>query len=82
MFGYAPRSPRLPVPENATTVGRNFAKIGKRAIGILNVHTPRNVLNAASTSLSIATPLRSASSIALNSSGVAWYMLGLEQTAL
>ena len=49
----------------------NFMEIGNRAFRVFNLHAVRNVLNAASTSSSVATPLRSASSIASNSSGVA-----------
>jgi hypothetical protein len=49
----------------------NFMEIGGRAFRVFNFHAVRNDLNAASTSSSVATPLRSASSIAFNSSGVA-----------
>src|ERR1035437_8210669 len=59
--------------EGGLAAGGKFAKIGERSIGILNLHAGRNVLNAASTSASVATPLRSASSIAVSSSAVAGY---------
>src|SRR5712691_7764186 len=49
----------------------NFMEIGCRASRILNLHAVQNVLNAPSTSSSVAIPLRSASSIASNSCGVA-----------
>src|SRR5665213_2304618 len=48
-----------------------FSKIARCALTVFNPHAGRNVLNAASTSASLATPLRSASSSASSSSGVA-----------
>ena len=58
------------VAERPTVCG-NFMEIGGRAFRVFNSHAVRNDLNAASTSSSVATPLRSASSIAFNSCGVA-----------
>ncbi len=55
---------RYPVAKGTTTISRNFAKIGDGAVRVLNPHARRKVRNAASTSFSVATPLRSASSIA------------------
>ena len=54
-----------------SAVGGYFTKIGQCLFRVLNLHAPRKVRNAASTSCSLATPLRSASSTACNSSGVA-----------
>src|SRR2546430_1503893 len=59
-----------PTPELGPTVGRNFLQICNRAIRIFNLHWRRNVANATATSSSVATPLRSASSMALSSSDV------------
>jgi hypothetical protein len=67
------KSARNPVAECAAAVGGNLAKIGDGAVGVLNLHARRNVRNAASTSSSVAIPLRSASSMAASSAGVAWY---------
>jgi hypothetical protein len=59
------------IAECAAAIGGYFAKIGDCAIGVFNLHARRKVRNAASTSSADATPLRSASSIASNSSGEA-----------
>ena len=59
------------VAECAAAIGGYFAKIGDCAVGIFNLHARRKVRKAASTSSADATPLRSASSIASNSSGEA-----------
>jgi len=59
------------IAECSATVGRNHTKVSDSSFGILDLHTRRNVRNAASTSSSVATPLCSASSIARNSSRVA-----------
>lgn len=56
-FGY-------PVAESPATNRRNRAKVGDGTLRVLNPHRRRNVRNAASTSSSVATLLRSASSIA------------------
>ena len=52
-------------------VGGHLTKISRGPLTELDFHSPRNDLNAASTSSSLATPLRSASSSAANSSAVA-----------
>src|SRR5262249_31915690 len=51
--------------------GGNLEKVSCGTLGELDLHRPRNDLNAASTSSSLAKPLRSASSSAANSSGLA-----------
>ena len=54
-----------------TTIGRHLLKICGCAFRVLNLHARRNALNAATTSFSLATPLRSASSIVWSSCSVA-----------
>jgi len=54
-----------------TTFRGHFVKVGRCALAELDLHSRRKDLNAASTSSSLATPLRSASSSAANSSWVA-----------
>jgi hypothetical protein len=58
------------VTENEAVAG-SFAQVGYRTVRILDLHARRNVRKAASTCSWLATPLRSASSIACNSSAVA-----------
>jgi hypothetical protein len=60
-----------PGSKSTMTVSQDFAKIGDRSIREFNFRARRKDLSTASTSASVATPLRSASSIACNSSGVA-----------
>ena len=52
------------ITEARAAISGNFAKIGKSAIGLLNLHARRKVANAFSTSCSFAMPLLSASSSA------------------
>ena len=59
------------VAEGPPAVQTNLAKVGDRPFRILNLHARRNARNAASTSSSVATPLRSASSMTWSSAGVA-----------
>jgi hypothetical protein len=47
-----------------TAIGGYFTEVSQRTIGVFNLHVRRNVRNAASTSCSLATPLRSAASTA------------------
>src|SRR5215471_19607518 len=49
----------------------NLLEIDSGALRVFHFHATRNALSAASTSSSVATPLRSPSSIASSSSGVA-----------
>lgn len=53
------------------TVGGHITQVSRRALAVLDLHSRRNDLNAASTSSSLANPPRSASSTAASSSGVA-----------
>ncbi len=53
------------------TVSGYLAEVGRGAIGVFDLHARRNVRNAASICCWVATPLRSASSIACSSSVVA-----------
>jgi len=55
----------------AAAVGGYFVKIGYRPVGVIDLYTRRKVANAAATAALLAIPLRSASSIACSSSGVA-----------
>src|ERR1700674_3877920 len=52
--------------------GAKGSEVRCRPLGIFNSHALRNDRNAASTSSCVATPLRSALSMARSSSGVAW----------
>lgn len=51
--------------------GGYLEEIGQYSVGVFDLHARRKVANAVSTCASLATPLRSASSMACSSSGVA-----------
>jgi hypothetical protein len=53
------------IPEGHA-VGRKFMKIGNGAVGIFDLHARRKARKAASTCCWLATPLRSAASMACN----------------